>query len=97
MRITIEVNDAENRSVTFQQQAESITTAMPAAAESVPINGGPAAEALLLALGATTDAAGTNGTTSQTDGNAGEPAKWLVDALSSAIPIFEVSHGEHGG
>jgi len=81
MRITIETTEAECRAVSFQPGQAQAATASAADAD-----GGPAPQALLMALrGETAIAAappGAGGT------NAGGPPAWLEEMISSPKRLF---------
>jgi hypothetical protein len=82
MRIIIELTEAESRSTTIQQPTVTTQPATQASGEAPPIDGGPPPEALLMALRAKPDDAFASGRPSAINGDAGEPPRWLVDAVA---------------
>jgi hypothetical protein len=81
MRITIEMTDAETRSATIEQPIATTQPATQASGEGPPIDGGAAPETLLVALGARSEVAAP-AKPSRINEDAGEPPRWLVDAIA---------------
>lgn len=81
MRITIELTESESHGITIQRQAVAKEPMASASTEAQAIDGGPPPDALLQALGEKAEIT-TNGKTSRAPGDAGEPPRWLVDAIA---------------
>jgi len=84
MRITIDMTEAESRSLTINRQvAGDQTSGQAAAQEAAAADAGPPPEALVLALGAKS-AAAEEITTRGGDTDAGKPSLWLLDGIAGS-------------
>ncbi len=95
MRITIEMTESESRSTTVSQQLVGAVTTGSAAGEAPAADGGPPAEALLMALGTQSQP----GMTATTGGyqDAGAPSSCLVDAITSGRSSSQPEPTTNGG
>ena len=81
MRITIEMTEAESRSTTIHREVGGAVTTGQVEREPPASDGGPPAQALLLALGGKAEL-GAEGLGVGGDSDAGGPPGWLVDIMT---------------